>query len=124
MGGITPMQHRVANGCFVSQLCSSRWSPGSSGKAKFNGRFKGGSNCSSPPPTQKLFGVLFLFLKLAVFALPAVMLTNSPNYVTNPYLGYEEELLPSLLHKQQVRELFRKTIHLQVKITEPALGKG
>ena len=75
MGGATPMQHRVSNGCFVSKLGSSGWSPGSSGRARINGGGNG-KMVSTSSPLGNPSGVFMLLIKLALLALTYAKLKN------------------------------------------------
>ena len=68
--GNTTMQHRMTTGCFGSRLCSSDWSPSSSGKAHCNTTL-GSKIC---PPSQNLLGVFLLIMKLAIISTPIILL--------------------------------------------------
>ena len=76
--GATPLQHRVAVGCFAAKLSSPSWNPSSSGK------IRGGNACSVSSPFRGLLLVLFL-LKLAAIATP--IMANLGNTGHSPMLA-------------------------------------
>ena len=81
--GNTPMQHRVMTGCYSSRLCSSGWTPRSSGKALCNRTCQ--RRVGFPNPNQDMCGVLLLIIKLAAIALP--VLINGPTFSDENYVS-------------------------------------
>ena len=74
MGG-TYIQHRVANGYFVSKMSSSLWKQRSSGRAALS---TGTSKIKDRACSWNCLSFFFILLKIVVFALPFVMINTQP----------------------------------------------
>ena len=75
MGG-TYIQHRVANGYFVSKMSSSLWKQRSSGRATLS--TTGTSKIKDRTCSWNFLSFFFMILKIVVFAVPFVMINTQP----------------------------------------------